>query len=352
MIFKSKFEASPNRMVPGLFHVEGRRMRYAVTLNSPPGRAIEAEETLAKSQNRHVRPISLSMVQDQSQKRQKSWLISLHGFFAGGGMYWRESSYISEIDNMWVFNPSLPGFGGSDSLLWEELSMKGMARRIVAMMDMLGIDSAVMMGHSMGGAIALQLANDYPDRVLGVVYRDGAGTPSWKDRKNTFTKALAPFIPDAAGILDLLIAAAMDIPDLTIGKFGSTFKSILPDFRKNVRSLGRTLPAGAMLFGSDLTDIAAKLGATKEIPFLVEWGVTDQITPPKTAYEFQDYINEEIIWLFGGHSWMLARPSTQSWIFNYHRLGKKFITKVKQRQLHLKKSPPKNLASVTSIQRH
>ncbi len=352
MILKSKFEASPHRMVPGMLHIEGRRMRYAVTLSSPVGKAIEVEEALAKTQNRHIRPVNHTSATEFAQKRPKIWLVNIHGFFAGGGMYWRESTYISEFDNMWVFNPSMPGFGGSDSLPWEELSMKGMARRVITMMDIFGIDKAVMMGHSMGGAICLQMAADYPDRVLGVVYRDGAGTPSWKDRKNTFTKALAPFIPDAAGILDLLIAAALDVPDLALGKFGSTFKSILPDFSKNIRSLGRTLPAAAMLFGSDLSDLAIKMGNDKNIPFLVEWGLSDQITPSKTAYEFQELIKEEIIWLFGGHSWMLARPSTQSWIFNYHKLGQEFINNVKQRQILLKKSTQQKLASVTSIQRH
>jgi pimeloyl-ACP methyl ester carboxylesterase len=349
MILKSKFENSPYRMIPHLLHIEGRRMRYAVTLDSPVGNAIEAELTRAKAEHRYVSPVSPKLIKEFIPRRQKTWLINIHGFFAGGGMYWRESSYVSQENGFWVFNPSLPGFGGSDSLLWEELSMKGMARRIVAMMDVFGIENAIIMGHSMGGAIALEMAVDYPDRVLGVIYRDGAGTPSWKDRKSPFTMALAPIVPDAAAILDLFLAAAMDIPDLALGKFGSTLKSILPDFRKNIRSLGRTLPAAAMLFGSDLTDFAIKLGQEKTIPFLVEWGATDQITPPKTAYEFQDVIGEEVIWLWGGHSWMLARPSTQSWILKYHDQGRKFLNKVKQRQLLLKKTGAEKLAKVTSI---
>jgi pimeloyl-ACP methyl ester carboxylesterase len=48
-------------------------------------------------------------------------------------------------------------------------------RLVVALLDSLGISSAVLVGHSMGGTIAADVALAYPDRVRGLVLIDAAG---------------------------------------------------------------------------------------------------------------------------------------------------------------------------------
>ncbi|NNN22335.1 MAG: alpha/beta hydrolase, partial [Acidimicrobiales bacterium] len=228
-------------------------------------------------------------------------------------------------------NPSLPGFGGSDALPWEELSMGGFARRVIEMMDRLEIEKAVILGHSMGGAVAMQLAFSYPERVLGVIYRDGAGTPSWKERNGIIVKALAPILPDMAAALDLGAAAVLDFPDVIAGRLGSTLRALFPDFHRNVRSLGRTLPAAAMLFGSDLSGECYQVGNSSSIPLLAEWGLFDRITPSRTAQEFTEITGQEVVWVPGGHSWMLARPASQAWVLKFHEKGKEFIDQVESR---------------------
>ena len=68
-----------------------------------------------------------------------------------------------------VLAVDLLGFGYSDRALWADLSPQGHARTIVALMDEVGVGRASLIGHSLGGAIALHLAYRYPERVERLV---------------------------------------------------------------------------------------------------------------------------------------------------------------------------------------
>jgi pimeloyl-ACP methyl ester carboxylesterase len=66
------------------------------------------------------------------------------------------------------------GFGFSDKPA-HGYTNAAYARLVVALLDSLGISSAVLVGHSMGGAIATEVALAYPERVRGMVLVDAAG---------------------------------------------------------------------------------------------------------------------------------------------------------------------------------
>ncbi len=70
-------------------------------------------------------------------------------------------------DHAKLILPDLRGFGKSpapDGVY----SMRLMAEDIAALLDHLGVQKAVLVGHSMGGCISLAFAQAYPDRVSGL----------------------------------------------------------------------------------------------------------------------------------------------------------------------------------------
>jgi pimeloyl-ACP methyl ester carboxylesterase len=317
-------------MIPHKLVVDGRRVRYAMSDNEhahgPDGPGSE--------------PI---------------WAVNLHGYFAGGGMYWRESSHLASALGWRVLNPSLPGFAGSDPLPWERVTIAEISDVVGHLLDHVGAQRAVLLGHSMGGAVAVQYADAHPERVLGIVYRDGAATPGWKHRRGILVSLLAPVLPDMAGVADLLVAAILDTPDLLIGRrLASTLRGLWPDARRNLRSMGRTLPVGSMLMAIDLRPEVERVVAAG-IPILPVWGCFDRIVSPDTAREFADLTGIAVVWVPGGHSWMLPRPQGQVDILRHLARGRAFVADVIDRRGKLLEadgtgsSPPPMAGSATGM---
>lgn len=268
------------------------------------------------------------------------WALNLHGYLASGAMYWRESARLAAALGWRVVSPSLPGFGGTDPLPADGLSLRRFAEGLAALCDHLGAGPVVLLGHSMGGAVAVRFAADHPERTLGVVYRDGAATPAWKQRRGPAVALLSPVSPDLGAMVDLLGAAVLDLPDLAAGRLRSNLRSLLPDARRNLRSVGQTIPVAALLFSCDLREEVAALGAVREVPLLGVWGRFDRIATRATAREFAELSGAPVVWVNGGHSWMLARPGTQARVLTHSPEGRAFVARVAARRAALAEARP------------
>jgi pimeloyl-ACP methyl ester carboxylesterase len=293
-------------MVPGSILVDGLRLNYAISDNEG-----DADQVVA---------------------------VNIHGYFAGGEMYARESQHLAEGLGWRVVNPSLPGFGGSEPLSWSQISMVSLADRVEALLDHLAIDRAVIIGHSMGGGVAMEFAARHPERVLGVVYRAGVATPAWHDRHGIIPLAMSSVAPDVGPLADLVAAVALDIPDLLVGRMLSTIRSLLPDLRRNLKTLARTAPVASMLMEVDQTAQVASV-IRDGVPVLAEWGCFDRLINAATAAQFAEITGVAIQWVPGGHSWMLARPAGQRDILRHLPSGKAFVADVALRSQQLQPAP-------------
>ena len=102
-------------------------------------------------------------------------MIMLHGWLCWGA-YWKK--IIPLVSNRYrVYAPDLLGHGISDKPLDKTVSYgtDAQAERIIAFMNALGIQKAILVGHSMGGEIAAKVALAEPERVKGLVLVCAAG---------------------------------------------------------------------------------------------------------------------------------------------------------------------------------
>ena len=76
-----------------------------------------------------------------------------------------------------VLAPDMVGFGFSERPANIEYGLQTWADQVVGLMDTLELPTAHMVGNSFGGAIALRIATQYPDRVGKLVLMGSMGVP-------------------------------------------------------------------------------------------------------------------------------------------------------------------------------
>lgn len=104
-------------------------------------------------------------------------VVLLHGLAATKVSYLPLLPALAERYRVLV--PDLPGHGESSKLRRFAYTPAAYARVVSGFMDEMGVDRASVIGNSMGGRIALEVAAEYPERVEGLVLLDpaAAGLP-------------------------------------------------------------------------------------------------------------------------------------------------------------------------------
>ncbi len=190
-------------------------------------------------------------------------LLLVHG--AGGShLHWPEA--LRTLPGRRVIAVDLPGHGQAPRP--GERSVAAYAGAVRGLLDALGIGRVVVAGHSMGGAVALTLALEDPDRVVGLLL---VGTGC--------RLRVAPAVLAAAADPE----RAVEVADLvTRASFGAGASE--ETLRAHARALAAT-PRGVLhgdFEGCDGFDVTARLGEVR-CPASVVVGSDDRLTPPKYA---------------------------------------------------------------------
>lgn len=215
-------------------------------------------------------------------------VIFVHG---AGGSHQHWLYQVRDLPGLPTFAVDLPGHGRSEGPGRD--SITGYGDWLFALLDAAGLDEAVIVGHSMGGAIAMDVALRFPSRVAGLGL---VGTGA--------RLRVAPAILD--GLRQDPEAAVRLIADFAFG----------PDTPPETVRLGRVqmsaVPVEVILgdFGAcDDFDVIDRLGDIST-PTLVLCGTKDQLTPPKYSTYLRDHIEGAQLCLVegAGHMVMVERP--------------------------------------------
>lgn len=99
--------------------------------------------------------------------RDRAPVVFLHGFLGTAADWTEVMAALAGSCACWALD--LPGHGASLGRPAADYAMAGAARAVLATLDSHRIDRATLVGYSMGGRLALQLAIQAPDRWNGVV---------------------------------------------------------------------------------------------------------------------------------------------------------------------------------------
>jgi pyruvate dehydrogenase E2 component (dihydrolipoamide acetyltransferase) len=212
-------------------------------------------------------------------------LILLHGF--GGDL------------NNWLFNSQalgasravyaldLPGHGGTSKSV-ERGDLGEMAETLADFMDAVGVDGAHLVGHSMGGAVALSLALGQPDRVLSVTVIGSAGLGPEINEDYVQGFIAAKNRRELKPKIELLFAGGELVN-----------RQMLDDVLKYKRLDGvdaalRAI-ADAQFPGGRQREVLAERLAESSVPLMAIWGRHDRIIPVSHAEALPAHARVEIL---------------------------------------------------------
>jgi esterase len=177
-------------------------------------------------------------------------LVLLHGLFGSGDNWFGVAPKLAE--KFHVFAPDLRNHGHSPH--HPEMGYPLMAADVEKFFSAQKIESAHVIGHSMGGKVAMQFASDFPARVNKLVVVDMAPRAYARTHDKIFAALLALDLVAFQTRQQIEDALAPEIPSLNLrrfllknlgrdghGKF--LWKMNLPGVAENYFNLGKVLVA-------------------------------------------------------------------------------------------------------------
>ena len=197
-------------------------------------------------------------------------LVLLHGFPLDHHL-WDDIAPLLE-DRFDLILPDLRGFGESTTVD-APYNMDDYASDIAGLLDQLGIQKAVVAGHSMGGYVALAFARLYPERVRGLALISSQVLADPPDRKEGRYKSAA----------DVAEKGISGVVETMTSKFTSDAR-LQAIARSIMEKQKPDAYIGALKAMAERTDSTSSL-STFKFPVVVIHGEADALIPVARAGE-------------------------------------------------------------------
>ena len=206
----------------------------------------------------------------------------------------------------------LPGFGFSQPPR-EGITIPGYARFVRSLLDALGIARTHLVGNSMGGFVASEVAIQFPDLVERLALVSAAGI-------STSSMAKAPVLTlarAATALTAFTTARHRTIASRPLTRYAALFlvaryPSLLkPDLAWEGLIKGTGKPGFDDALRASLAyDYRERLPEIRQ-PTLIVWGEQDSILPVEDAHEYERLIEDsrKVVMEDTGHIPMLERPA-------------------------------------------
>lgn len=216
-------------------------------------------------------------------------LVALHGNFASKA--WWQALVTAPPSGWRVLAPDLPGFGDAPPL--DAPSIAGFADAVLDFVTAQNLDRPVLLGHSLGGAVALELVARFPERFSGLVLAASAPLSGLKTPEENYP------------VLELLRSDAA----LLAASLAALFPSARPEnFDDLVRDARRMDPRGFSGNARALERWSVE-GRPMSLPTLVLGGDLDRlITPEMLALQARTLGTTELVFSGRGHGFPQEDP--------------------------------------------
>jgi pimeloyl-ACP methyl ester carboxylesterase len=217
-----------------------------------------------------------------------------------------------------------PGFGVSAPCDGSPLAAAAPA--VVAFLDALGLDRVAVVGNSMGGNVATQVAAAHPERVSRIVTIGGVGTNLFAPSPSEGVKLLVQFVEDptrerlVAWMESMVFDPAILTEEFVELRWQTARRpEALADVKRMFNSKVLSAMRRAPLAAPDQVATLAKVKA----PTLVAWGRDDRVTPLDAMLVPMRVIRNCELHVFAdcGHWAMIERKA------EFERVALEFLTR-------------------------
>lgn len=235
-------------------------------------------------------------------------LVLIHGLTGEGILYAQTLSRVVRM-GFRVVAVDMAGHGATPGLPRGGGHLASYSLLLGRVLDHLGVQRAVLAGHSMGGRIVAQLAANEPERAVAVLLIDACVGESW-DRLMRVSRVAPPLLSGLGlmSLADSLTTVPMLRDRSQARKLG---RLAAPTMAAHLRRPWRLFGPIVSMVRSGPTRALLDELASHETPLVAIHGDRDLVVPYRTAQDAVKVTGGWLVTVHGGtHSWLLKDPET------------------------------------------